>query len=207
MHKEIKDLDMGVFYKVTDKQLLQDRNAIFKEVGISALEKNGFETATFKTSWNGEYNKSTQGYSYQISRVKEKKFLETIDVHILKGESWIQIYLNIFELTPQIEDVSILKNHEGLSFDNIQNRITKMRLRSVDDYNGPPLFYMLFFPEHKVGRYYTKSGYEAEINKLKKLIKSDMENIDDFVKRWHELHRPSLTDWEGNIALVPKKGT
>lgn len=189
---------MGVFYKVADKQLLQDRNAIFKEVGIPALEKNGFETATFKTSWNGEYNKSTQGYSYQISRIREKKFLETIDVYILKGEPWIQIYLNIFELKPKIEDVSILKNHEGLSFGNIQNSLTKMRLRS-DDYKGPPLFYMLFLPEHKVGSYYTKSGYEAEINKLKKLIKSDMENIDDFVKRWHEKHKPNLTDWEGNI--------
>jgi hypothetical protein len=198
MHKEIKDLNMRVFYKVSDKQLLQDRNAIFKEVGIPALEKNGFETATFKTSWNGEYNKSTQGYSYQISRIKENKFLETIDVYILKGEPWIQIYLNVFELTPKIETVSILKNCEGLSFGNIQNSLTKMRLRS-DDYKGPPLFYMLFLPEHKVGSYYTKSGYEAEINKLKKLIKSDMENIDDFVKRWHELHKPNITDWEGNI--------
>lgn len=30
---------MGVFYKVTDKQLLKDRNNLFKEVGIPALEK------------------------------------------------------------------------------------------------------------------------------------------------------------------------
>ncbi len=26
-----------------------------------------------------------------------------------------------------------------------------------------------------------------------------MENIDDFVKRWQKLHKPNLTDWEGNI--------
>lgn len=73
-----------------------------------------------------------------------------------------------------------------------------MRLRS-DDYKGPPIFYMIFLPEHKIGSYYTKSGYEAELVKLKKLIKSDMENIDDFVMRWHELHKPNLTDWEENI--------
>ena len=24
-------------------------------------------------------------------------------------------------------------------------------------------------------------------------------HIDDFVKRWHELHKPNVTDWEGNI--------
>lgn len=73
-----------------------------------------------------------------------------------------------------------------------------MRLRS-DDYKGPPIFYMLFLPEYKIGSYYTKVGYEAELAKLKKLIKSDMENIADFVKRWHELHKTNITDWEGNI--------
>ena len=58
---------------------------------------------------------------------------------------------------------------------------------------------MLFLPEYKIGRYCTKSGYEAEISKLKKLIESDMENIDGFVKRWYEIHTPIITDWEGNI--------
>ncbi len=189
---------MGVFYKVSDKQLLKDRNELFKEVGIPGLKKNGFETAPFKTSWSGEYYKSIQGYSYQFARIKEKRFLEIMDVYILKGEPWIQIYLNVFELSPAIESVSLLKNNEGLSFGIPPNSTTRMRLRN-DDYKGPPLFYMLFLPEHKIGNYYNKSGYETEIKKLKKLIKSDMENIDDFVKRWYELHKPNITDWEGNI--------
>lgn len=59
---------------------------------------------------------------------------------------------------------------------------------------------MMFLPEHKIGSYYTESGYEAALAKLKKLIKSDMGNINDFVKRWHELHKPNVTDWEGNIV-------
>lgn len=49
---------MGLFYKVSDKQLLKDRNDIFKEVGISALETNGFVRSVFKTSWNGQYVRS-----------------------------------------------------------------------------------------------------------------------------------------------------
>ena len=101
---------MGVFYKISDKQLLKDRNKLFKEVGIPELKKNTFETETFKNSWSGEYNKSIQGYSYQFARIKEKRFLETMDVYILKGEPWIQIYLNVFELSPVIETVSLLKN-------------------------------------------------------------------------------------------------
>ena len=189
---------MGVFYKISDKQLLKDRNELFKEVDIPELKKNTFETETFKNSWSGEYNKSIQGYSYQFARIKEKRFLETMDVYILKGEPWIQIYLNVFELSPVIETVSLLKNNEGLSFGIPPISTTRMRLRN-DDYKGPPLFYMLFLPQHKIGRYYSKSGYKTEIRKLKKLIKSDMENIDDFVKRWYELHKPNITDWEGNM--------
>jgi ubiquinone biosynthesis protein Coq4 len=57
---------------------------------------------------------------------------------------------------------------------------------------------MMFLPEHKLGKFYTKQGFDSEVAKLKELIKKDMEEIDYFVKRWHELHKPIITDWEGN---------
>lgn len=193
---------MGIFYRVSNEQSLKERNEIFKEVGIQNLEKNGFERACFKTSWNGEYNSIIKGYSYQLSRIRENNILEIIDVYILKEEPWIQIYLNIFELLPKINSVTLLKDHDGLSFGIPPNSITKMRLRS-DDYKGPPLFYIIFLPKHKIGFYYTKSGYEAQLKKLRKLINSDMENINDFVKRWHELYLPNLTNLEGNIIILP----
>lgn len=189
---------MGMFYKVSDKQLLKDRNELFKEVGIPALESKDFVRSIFSTSWNGEYDKSIRGYSHEFYRLRSKKYLEKVDVTIMSGEKWIQIYLNIFELTPELELLTELNKNEGTKFGMIANSLTRMRLRS-DDYKGPPLFYMLFLPEYKIGNYYTKSGYESEIKKLKKLIKSDMENIDDFVKRWYQLHKPNITDWEGNI--------
>ena len=194
---------MGMFYRVSDKQLLKDRNELFKKVGIPALENNGFLRSVFKTSWDGQYNKSIKGYSYQVVRLQANGILEIIDVYILSGEPWIQIYLNIFELEPKLESVSELSKYEGLGFGIPPNSITKMRLRN-DDYRGPPLFYMLFLPEHKIRSYYTKSGYEAEINNLKTLIKSDMESIDNFVKRWHKLHKPNITDWEGKIITKVK---
>lgn len=107
---------MGFIYKESDKQSLKDRNDLFKEVGVLNLEKKGFERAPFKTSQNGEFDKSIKGYCYQLGRIRESKFLETIYVYILKGEPWIQIYLNVFELTPTISSVSLLKDTEGLSF-------------------------------------------------------------------------------------------
>jgi hypothetical protein len=191
---------MGLFYSVLDKKLLADRVEIFKEVGIPALFKNNFQFDTFKTSWHGQYDRSIQGHIFQISRLKVEKYLERIDVYILKGERWIQIFLNVFELRPNLSSISKLKEHEGLKFGIPPNSSTKMRLRS-DEYNGPPLFYMLFLPQHKLGNYFTKDGYKSEIEKFKSLIKNDMENIDRFIKRWHELYKPNLTDWEGNNVM------
>jgi hypothetical protein len=173
------------------------------EVGIPGLEKGGFVKSPFKGSWHGEYNKSIKTFIYQFTRLTGKNYLEKINVFIGHGDKWIQIYLNIFELLPQLKSISQLEKQEGTKFGIPPNSLTKMRLR-VDDYKGPPIFYMLFLPEHKIGCYFTKWGYEVEISRLKNLIKSDMENIDGFVKRWHELHKPIITDHEGN--LISKTG-
>ena len=72
-----------------------------------------------------------------------------------------------------------------------------MLLRS-DDYKGPPIFYMIFLPEHKIGNYYTKSGYKTKLKKLKILIQSDMKNINKFIKIWHELHSPNIINLGNN---------
>lgn len=188
---------MGMFYSVSAKQLLTDRHNLIKEAGIPSLLKKGFIKSPFLGIWFGEYDRNTKGYSYELCRLNNN-FLEIIDFSVLKGEPWVKIHLNIFELNPIPRHIEELAGKDGINFHLPPNSSNKMRLRS-DDYKGPPLFYMLFLPEHKVGNYYTKLGYEAEINKLKKLIKSDLENIDSFVKRWHELHKPNLTDWEGNL--------
>ena len=193
---------MKIFYKVSDKQLLKDKNDIFKEIGVLALKKNGFVLSPFKTSWNGQFNKSINGYIYALCRLKDRKYLEIIDVYISSEDRWIKIYLNIFKLSPELKLLNELSENEGTKFGTSPNNLTRMRIRS-DDYKGPPLFYMLFLPEHKIAKFYTKSGYENALKKLKNLIQSDMENIENFVKRWHELHKPNLTDWEEPPPACP----
>lgn len=186
-----------MFYSKTNKQLLEIRNAIFVEEGIPALEKNTFELDPFKTSWHGQYDTGIQGYIHQYSRLKKERFLERIQVYILKNERRIQINLNIFELTPRLDALSNLNKYEGIKLGISPNNHTEMRLRS-DDYKGPPLFYILFFPEHKLGKFNNKTSFSKEVLKLSRLIRKDMENIDSFIKRWHEIHTPNIIDWEGN---------
>ena len=77
-------------------------------------------------------------------------------------------------------------------------RIAQRVLFQSDGYKCPPIFYMIFLPEHKIGNYYTKSGYETRLKKLKVLIQSDMKNINEFIKRWYELHSPNIVNLENN---------
>ncbi len=190
---------MRIFYNKTDKQLLEIRNNIFLEEGIPALKKNDFELDPFKTSWHGQYNSGIQGYIHQYSRLKKEKYLERIQVYILKNERWIQINLNIFELNPRLGVLSKLNKYEGIKLGMPPYSLTEMRLRN-DDYKGPPLFHMLFLPEHKLGNYDNENSFNKKVLKLSRLIRKDMENIDSFIRRWHEMYTPNMIDWERKLV-------
>lgn len=186
-------------FKISEKELLTARNTILKEYGIPELEKNGYVKSPFKTSWFGEYDSNIRGYSYELCKLTNKNHLHIITLTVFRGEKWIKIDLNIFELNEKLNSILDLKDCDGINFHLPPNDSTTMQLRS-DDYKGPPLFYMLFLPEYKIGRYKTQSSFEKQLNKLRDLVKKDMANIDFFVKRWHEIHKPNVTDKEGNIV-------
>lgn len=187
---------MGLFYKVSEKDLLEIRNKIFLEKGIPSLSNNNFQKSPFPNSWYGKDD--IGGYTYEMCRVTNNSYLEIVTSLIVKGDKWIKIYLNIFKLQPELKSLSELQSIDGIKFDLPPNSITKMRLRS-DDYKGPPLLYMLFLPEHKIKSFHSKNGLEKRAEELGILIEQDLMNIDSFVNRWHELHKPNLTDWEGNV--------
>jgi len=52
--KEIKKINMKDNFKISDKELLDARNTIFKNYDIPELEKNGYVKSPFKTSWFGQ---------------------------------------------------------------------------------------------------------------------------------------------------------
>lgn len=187
---------MVKFHKVSDKDLLVVRNNLFTEVGIPALKENGFGKSPFSGSWFGKNNLGD--FTYEMCRISKKSHLEIVQVHISKGDTWIKIYLNIFELNPVVNNCDQLTNIDGIKFSLPPNNLTKMRLR-IDDYHGIPLFRT---NEHKIGSYHTKKGYENRVLKLKELIKDDLMNIDSFVSRWYELHTVNKTDREGNMVAI-----
>jgi hypothetical protein len=186
---------MGLFYTASPKELLQIRNKIFLDFGLSALQKNGFQKSPFSTAWFGK--SENIGYSYELCRLADHDLLEIISVHIVRGESWIQVSLNIFKLQPHLDSLNQLTNLDGLKFNLPPNSVSAMRLKS-DDTKGPPILnYNFWFGNHKLGSYHTKAGLSKRAEELGKIIETDLSNIDSFVKRWHEIHQPLTTSWEG----------
>ena len=171
-------------FKISDKEVLDARNTIFKDYGIPELEKNGYVKSPFKTSWFGQYDSNIRGYSYELCKLTDQNQLHFINASMLKGEKRIKISLNIFELNEKLNSLDDLKDCDGINFKLPPNDSTIMELR-YDDYKGPPLFHILFLPWHKLGNIKSKSSFEKEVSKLRDLVKKDMANIDSFVKRWH----------------------
>ncbi len=184
---------MGLFYKASDKELLVLKNKLFKEKGIPALERRGFKKSPFPNSWFGKNNLGD--FTYEFCRLSQESHLIYLTTHIVKGDRWVQIFLNIFKLNPNLETLNQLEGIDGIQFSLPPNSLTEMRLR-MDDFKGIPLFN---FTEHRIKSYYTKEGLRKRVQELTDLIEEDLNNIDYFIDRWHEIHRPIETNWKGEV--------
>lgn len=178
--------------KISNKELLNIRNDIFLNKGINSLKTNGFIKSPFSTAWNGKDDLGD--FSYEFCRVINS-FLEIIFVDIVKGDKSIRIKLNIFELSSNISSIKDLDGLDGLQYHLNPNRNTEMQLR-IDDFKGMPLFRT---KEHKLKFFNSKSGLKKRVKQLGDLIEEDLNNINHFIERWHEMHVPNLVDLEGNV--------
>ncbi len=181
---------MSLFYKATDKELLELRNKTFVKRGMPALEKNGFRKSPFSGSWFGR--DSLHGYTYEFCRIAKKSRLDIVTVNIIRGEKWVQLYLNVFQLQPDIDSMEQLEGIDGIQFKLPPNSVSKMRL-------APPkglFFYKL--PQHKVKAYASEKGLKERLEQLGDLIEYDLLNIDSFVERWLQEYTPLLTTWDGH---------
>ena len=187
---------MGLFYRASQRELLDIRNKIFIDFGVPALKQQGFDKSPFSTAWFGK--NADIGYLYELCRLTNGNCLEMISVRIVKGDLAIQIFLNIFEIQPSLESLTQLAGIDGLKFHVPPNSISAMRLKS-DDIKGPPILsYNYMFKGHKIKTYYTKIGLKKRASELALIIEADLVNIDYYVKRWHEIHNPMLTSWNGD---------
>jgi len=189
---------MGFIYTVSEKQLLEIRNKIVLQTAIPTLLNKGFCKTPFSSSWYGRNN--VQDFSYELCRLTTDSQLEFIEVYVARGDKWIKFTLNIFNLDPVAESLKQLNGGDSLQFKLSPNSMTEMRLRS-DDIKGPPIFSLKYMSGHKLSRFYTNHGLTHSIKVLTRTIETDLNNIDHFVKRWHELHSPMTTDWAGQRVV------
>jgi len=180
-----------LFYNLSKKQLLEAKNELFVRYGIPALRRNNFQQSPFAADWFGRNNLGD--YTYKFCRLNSSSHLETITTHICKDDKWVQMFLNVFEVKPSLQCLEQLQVINGLQYNLVPNKLTSMRLRE-DDFKGIPLFNTV---HHKLDSFYTKNGFKTSVKKLSNLIESDLNNINEFISRWHELHTPLITNWEG----------
>lgn len=186
---------MSIFYRPSDKELLDIRNKIVLETAIPLLIEKGFTKSPFSTAWFGRNN--LNDFNYELCRLTKNSQIEIFTIYVARGDKWIQFNLNIFELYPTPKSIDELNKVDGLQFCLHPNSLTKMRLRS-DDIKGPPIFSIRYMNGHKLNRFFTKEGLNQSINRLTNIIKCDIKNFDMFVKRWHELYKSLKTDWNGH---------
>lgn len=186
---------MPLFYQVSDKEMVQARNGLFRERGIPALQQQHFVPTPFSSSWFGRDNLG--GYTYEFCRIAPGSHLEMVQVHISKGDRWVKCFLNIFLLQPPLVSVEALRQEDGMPFHLPPHSRSEMRLR-IDDIKTIPLF-NLWGKQHKVGAYFSQRGFDNQCAALGELLHRDLNDINRFVTRWHELHQPLVVKWNGEI--------
>lgn len=183
-------------YQATRKDILKVRKDIFLKDALPILKEKGFVDEPFKTSnfgWCGF------GYIYDMCRLRQGKFLDFVSVRITQGDRYIKIFINAFEVTPQLGSLSSLKETEGLKYVILPNSEKEMRLDS-DFIKGMPALSKEFWSGGlKVGRYFTEIGYNNQVEKLKEKVMSRVCDIDAYFEKWHGCHRPNLVKWDGEL--------
>lgn len=186
---------MSVFYRPSDKEILNVRNKVVLETAIPLFLKKGFSKSPFSTAWFGRNN--INDFDYELCRLTPNSQIEIVGIYVARGDKWVKFCLNIFELYPAPKSIIELNNFDGLQFFLPPNSLTEFHLR-IDDIKGLPIFSANYMSGHKLNRFFTRGGFDKSIKHLTNIIISDIENFDIFIKRWHELHKPLKTDWNGN---------
>ena len=185
-----------MFYSIKNSEILKIRNYIFLYNAVPYLKQNGFVESPFLDANFGKNNR--QLYIYEMCRL-ENSNLEFLTTYISLRDRYIQIRLNIFQLSPIPKNISELENINGIKFYLPPNSQKEERL-DIDMLKTIPLFsYRFWFENYKLKSFHTKFGLDMAIRKLKYLIERDMKNINSFVEKWRQFHKPNITDWEGNI--------
>lgn len=180
---------MSLFYKVSDRELVKLKNDIFKERGIPALTQNGFSRSPFSTGWFGKNDAG--GYSYEFCRVGDESRLDMILVYINKNDRWVQLHLNIFRLSPNVNSIEQLKGVDGLQFHMPPNSSSLSRI------TAPRGLIFAGFPKHKIRFFFSRAGLKSRLERLGNLLENDLKNIDSFVLQWIGERKPLTTDWKG----------
>lgn len=190
---------MKLFYRASLKEMVDSRNKIFVENCMPILFEKGFVQSPFSTS---HFGRDMRDFTYDFIRINNS-LLETMQVQIVRGDKWIKIFLNIFDVQPKLtstkEAEKKLKEKDGMQFVLPPNSLTTMQLIS-DSFDGMPLLnYRWMFKDHSLKSYFTEKGFHRRMQQFSRLIEGDLKNLDWFISFWHKKYKPFVTNHEGKF--------
>ncbi len=183
----------------SEHKQLKIRNEIFLTKGVPALQEKGFKKSPFSSAW---YGKDDSGdYIYELCKLTNDSILQMMTVEIVEEDKWIKLFLNIFNLQPDVKNILDLEGCNGLKYHLPPNSFSKMRLR-VDDIKGIPLFnYQFMFGGHQLKSFNSETTMKRRIIELENIIEKDLTNLESFIKKWYEIYHVNIVDWEGNLVI------
>lgn len=186
-----------LFYNVSKTELLKMRKNLVLQTVVPILENKGFAKAPFSSSNYGYVN--SQIYIYEMCRLVDSLYLEFVSVSLSRGDKYIKIYINVFELSPTVDDLSLLKQIDGINYWIPPNLEKRMRI-DLDFIKVPPIIsWDFWFNDLKLKPYFTRKGYQKRVLQLTTLLKTKTENIDSYFREWHQYHHPNITKWDGSV--------
>lgn len=186
-----------MMYNVSKTELLRMRKNLVLQTVVPILENKGFVKAPFSSSNYGYVNSHI--YIYEMCRLVDNQYLEFVSVSLSREDKYIKVHINVFELSPPIGDLSLLKQIDGINYWIPPNSEKQMRI-DLDFIKIPPIIsWDFWFKDFKLKFYFTREGYQKRVNQLTTLLKIKIGNIDSYFREWHQYHHPNITKWDGCV--------
>lgn len=178
----------------TKAHLTEVKNDIVQQVGLPILYERKFAPSPFLENWHGKDN--LNDYVYFLFRINERCELEYLNITVSKQNQRIDLFMNVFLLSPRITSLSDLTGQSILPFILPPNSLSQIQL-GKDEFGKIPLLRLLREEYLDMGEPRNEIELNRRIERLSATMNKICRNVDESFARWHKRHKVRTMDWNG----------
>lgn len=169
------------------KLLVKERCGLFEKYAVPMLHNQGFVSYYDKKNMGHD---SSGNYLYLLVRFKDE-FLECVTCHVIRGDRFLQIRLNIYKPNFNKEHFDLEKLSSALLF---HPQIMRLRSRIDLHLREKKWNSIILNQKYYISYHYFEWCARNDLERVGKLLIQDMENIDAFRDRWLLINKPIVLD-------------